>query len=108
MTDTLAETAARWREYSLAPTNPRYSHAIALACFDVMGSILKYDVPGETLKDRVPENEAKERLKLADWLHETVCRAQDHYVGSKEAEAAEVRGLEERSDNVLRLMKETA
>ncbi|MBA3472110.1 MAG: hypothetical protein H0T57_02590 [Rubrobacter sp.] len=108
MTDTLAETAARWRENSLAPTNPRYSHAIALACFDVMGSILKYDVPGETLQDRVPENEIKERLKLVDWLDETVCRAQDHYVGSKEAEAAEVRGLEERRDNVVRLMKETA
>jgi hypothetical protein len=104
----LAETAARWREYSLFPTNPRYSHAIALACFDVMGSILKFDVPGAALKDRVPENEVKERLKLADWLYETARRAQDHYVDSEAAEAAEVRSLEERSDNVVRLRKKAA
>ena len=47
-------------------------------------------------------------MKLADWLGEIGRRAQDHYVDSNEAEAAKVKDLEERSENVERLMKDTA
>jgi len=108
MTDTLTETIARWSKASLEQDDPKYSHIVAVACFDVMGSILKYGVPGKTLRDRVPENEVEERLNLVDWLYEVARRAQEHYADSEAASAAEVRGLEERSDNVLRLMKETA
>jgi hypothetical protein len=105
MGDALADTVARWREYSAAPTDPRYSHTVALACFDVLRSVLKYDVPGKTLRDRVPEHEVEERLKLAEWLYEIAQRAQDHFVDSGEAEAAEKAALEENSENVVRFMK---
>ncbi len=108
MSDTLAETIARWSDASLAQNDPKYSHIIAVACFDVLGSVLKYDVPGKMLKDRVPEHEVEDRMKLADWLYEIAHRAQDHYVDSNEAEAAKVKDLEERSENVERLMKDTA
>ena len=78
MAGTLAETIARWSKSSLEGNDPKYSHIIAVACFDFLESVLKYDAPGATLKDRVPENELEGRLKLVDWLDEVARRAQDH------------------------------
>ena len=103
MSDTLAETIRRWQDKSLDPGDPKHSYVIAVACLDIMWHILRYDVPGETLKDRVPADEYEERIKLVDMLSKIAQLAQDHYVGSKEADAAEVESLKERFENVVPL-----
>jgi hypothetical protein len=77
-------------------------------CLKFVASVLKYNVPGKSLEDRVPEHEVSQRKLMADWIYEIAHRAQEHYVESKEAEAARVKDLEERSENVERLMVDTA
>jgi transcriptional regulator with XRE-family HTH domain len=108
MGDVLARTLDRWRWYVRDHQEPKRCHIIAVGCFDVLESVLRFDVPGDTLADRVPEDEVGQRAELGDWLFVLAQRAQDIYVDSKEAEAAEIQGWEERREEMRRRTREIA
>jgi transcriptional regulator with XRE-family HTH domain len=107
MGDALARTIDHWTEVVGWRFDPKYSHHIAVCCMDLLRHVLRLDAPGDTLAERVPEEaEFDQRVRVAEKLFGLVQRAQDHYVDSEEAEAAEVQSFEQRREAMKRRTKE--
>jgi transcriptional regulator with XRE-family HTH domain len=107
MGDALARTIDHWTGIVGKQLDPKYSHNIAICCLDLLRSVLRLDAPGDTLRERVREEEEfNQRARVAEKLFKLAQRAQNHYVDSKEAEAAEMQSFEERREAMKRRTKE--
>jgi hypothetical protein len=107
MGDALARTIDHWAVAVRTRRDPKYSNHVAVACLDVLSSVLREDMPGDTLRERLPEGEElNQRTRVGEALLRLAERAQDHYVDSKEADDDQVQSYQERREEIRRRTRE--
>jgi excisionase family DNA binding protein len=103
MASSLAWLIEYWTHIVESRSNPAYSRTIAVICFDVIdGVTLRHEENWEHL----PEDEKAERRNLAERLDTLAMQGFAHYRASKAAQAAEVREIERRREEIRQRTRE--